>query len=226
MICFVTVLSHDAASHYYVTKGHWNNGILKKQIVFLFFACAMNFALLRLNCSVLSGQLFLSKVEIWFILAIWKKILYRDLYSSRKVSGRHILPVFKAVLREFLYDELNREMINNQGQRGLKTWGELIVLSFKGKFVLRWGCPEVGVDSVLKKAPLFVSEPVVQLGLWVQKKYFFKVCLCIIETNRCPLASQTTLGHVSVRSSSRRGDCWTRTNYGFLDDRKKVEGAF
>lgn len=115
----------------------------------------MNFALLRLNCSVLSGQVFLFKVGIWFILAIWKKVLYRDLYSSRKVSGKHILPVFKAVPQEFLYDELNREMINNQGQRGLKTRGELIVLSFKGKFVLGWGCPEVGVDSVPKKVPLF-----------------------------------------------------------------------
>lgn len=92
----------------------------------------MNSAILCLNCTVLSGQLFLFKVEIWFTLAIFFffNLLFCGLYSSRKVSGKYILPVFKAVPQEFLYDDLNREMINNPGQRGLKTRGELIVLVF------------------------------------------------------------------------------------------------
>lgn len=35
--------------------------------------------------------------------------------SLRNISGKHILPIFKAVSQEFLYDELNGEMINNLG---------------------------------------------------------------------------------------------------------------
>lgn len=74
----------------------------------------MSFAIVCVVCSLLSGQLLPLQNEIWLTLVLLKKNpVPCSQYSLKYISGKHILPDSKAVPQEFLYDGLNREMVNN-----------------------------------------------------------------------------------------------------------------